>query len=106
MGPRGLDADVADPQAGDLGDAQATAAGEADENEIEPGVRGSRGLAVQVGQDGGQLAPGENLRGVDDDRAGELHGAGSGGCDAVVLGSGSQLPRGRWELKGRTDAVC
>ena len=48
MGTGGLDADVADVQAGDFRDAKPAAAREADQGQIEPGVGGSRGLALEV----------------------------------------------------------
>jgi len=38
MGPRGLDLDIADPQASELGDAQAAAARQTHENQVNPRV--------------------------------------------------------------------
>jgi hypothetical protein len=73
MGARGVETDIRQPQAGDLGDPQAAAARQADQDQVEPGVRGSRGLPRQVGQHGGQFAAGEDLRGVDADRGAEVH---------------------------------
>jgi hypothetical protein len=37
----------------------------ADEDQVEPGVGGTRGLALKIGQDGGQFAAGQDLRGID-----------------------------------------
>ena len=60
-------------QLGDLGGKQATAAREAAQDQVEPGVGRTRPFALEVGQDGGQFTAGQNLRGVDADRGYEVH---------------------------------
>ena len=57
---------------------QAAAARKADEDQVQPGVSRARGLALEIGQDGGQLAAGEDLRGVDADRVADVHGVAPG----------------------------
>lgn len=56
---------VGDLQAGDLAHAQATAAGEADKDQVEGGVIRAGSLGVQIDEDQGQFAAGDDFGGVD-----------------------------------------
>jgi len=68
MRSRRLDAHVANLEPGNLAHAEAAAAGEADEDQVEVGVAGARGFAFQVGEDRGQFAARQDLGAVDADR--------------------------------------
>lgn len=71
-----IDADIADLQASDLAHTEPPAAREADEDQIGPGVPGLQGLGLQISEDDGEFAAGENLHAVDADR-GVVHLPGS-----------------------------
>jgi hypothetical protein len=59
--------------ADDLRDAHAATTQGTDENQVGPGVSGTRSFAVQVGEDGGELAAGEYFGGVYADGGAEVH---------------------------------
>ena len=100
---RGLDTDVADPQAGDFGDPQAAAAGKADQDQIEPAVGRTAGLALEVGQDGGQFAARQNLRGVYADRGAGVHAVPF--ANRGTEGAGQSVTSGAGGRQARRDLV-
>jgi hypothetical protein len=48
--------------------------GVADADQVEPGVVGTRRIAMKVGQDGGQFEAGQDLRGIDANRLADVDG--------------------------------